>query len=118
MNLRWKPIVLAGALVVSLGACSAIQSALTATGNFLSGTNVAQDVANACADAQSVLGSAQANLHGGALNTANSIGAYITAGCGTAESIAQIAQNSGTVEWLGQMVGQLSALITGSSSPA
>jgi len=106
MKLNWRPIVFSLAIILPLGACSTLQS-------FLGNTNVASDVANACTDAETIYQAASSQLHGGALNTANSIGTYITSACSTAQAIAQVAQNSGTVQWLGQMIGQLQALISG-----
>lgn len=71
-------------------------------------------IQTACNDATAAASAAQSQLKGGALNTANSIAAYVSAACGTADAIAAVAQNPTTAEWLGTLTGQLTTLTSGS----
>lgn len=82
-----------------VGACSTAQV-----------SSAASAVQTACKDATAAAGTAQSQLKGGALDTANSIATYVTASCGTADAIAAVAQNPTTAEWLGTLTGQLQTL--------
>lgn len=72
-------------------------------------------VAAACSDALAAARLAQANVKGGAANTAASIAGYVTAGCTTAAAVAALAANSSSLQWLGEQQGALEAL---AASPA
>ena len=95
-----KSLVFAAALAAAvLAACSSAQVQSSAAA-----------VQTACTDAQAAAKTAQSQLAGGALNTANSVATYVTAACGTADAVAAVAANPTTAEWLGTLTGQLQAL--------
>lgn len=98
------PSVMAAAFVA---ACSSTQLQTAQ----MAGADAARVIQLACQDAQAVTAQAQAELHGGALGTANSIGAYIAAGCGTADAVAKLASDPTSPQWIGQLIGRIEALI-------
>jgi hypothetical protein len=91
-------------LACTLAACSTAQVQSTAS-----------SVRTACQDAEAAAVTAQSQLKGGALGTANSIATYVTAACGTADAVAAVAQNPTTAEWLGTLTGQLTTLASSGS---
>ena len=101
---RRLPIAFALSGALALGACTTaqLQTAVTAA---------QQDIVTACNDAHTVVGQAQAQLKGGALDTANNIGAYVAGACGSAEGIAAVASSPTGLQWLGQLIGAVKALI-------
>lgn len=76
------------------------------------------DVIAACSDATAAAATAQAQLKGGALNTANATASYVTAACGTADAIAAVISNPTTAQWLGQLTQGLNDLVTGTKAAA
>ena len=65
----------------------------------------------ACTDATSVGAQAQAQAKGGALNTVNSIVGYVNSVCSSADKVAAAATNPSTVQWVGQLAGELQAIV-------
>lgn len=107
-------ILLAALTALALASCSATSTQTAAT----VATAVASSIAPACATASQTLGVAQGTVKGGALNTVNSIGTYVTAACATGEAMAAIATNPDTVAWLGQLNAGLGALVQAAKAPS
>lgn len=97
------------ASIVALAACSNIGSTLA---------TISADVATACSVASQAAGIAKGTVKGGALNTVDNLSAYVSGACGTAEAIAAVASNAGTVAWLNQLAGGLGALTQAAKTPA
>lgn len=98
-------ISLALALPLAIAACQG------------SGVSTAiNDVTTACNIAGQASAIAQNTVKGGALNTVNNIGAYVSAACGTASAIAAIANEPTTLAWLNQLTGGLGALTSAAKS--
>jgi hypothetical protein len=97
-----RKLILASAAVAALTGLAACTTAQVQT------TTAA--VNTACQEALASASLAQGSLKGGALNTANSIATYVTAGCAGEQAIAAIANDPSTLAWLGQLKGQLDAL--------
>jgi len=75
-------------------------------------TEISAGITAACGDATQTLAVAQTQAKGGALNTVNNLAPYVIGACATAQAVAALAQNSGTLQWLGQLTGMLSATAT------
>jgi hypothetical protein len=99
-----KYIVTAVSFATLLVACSTAQVQGTASA-----------VQTACNDALTAANTAEAQLKGGALNTAHAVAAYVTAACGTADAVAAVAQNPSSAEWLGTLTGELTTLSSSAS---
>jgi hypothetical protein len=93
-----KHFILLG--VLALGACSA-------TDIQMAGIAVAQ----ACAGADIAVADAKADVKGGALNTANSLGDYEASVCGSADKIAAAAQDPSTAQWVSGITQKAQALV-------
>lgn len=97
------------ALLLGLTGCSSLSSVLTP----LSPPTQAQiqtavaDVQAACHVAETALVAAQAVAKGGALDTVNSVGAFITASCDTADSVATLAADPTSVAWLATLASTI-----------
>jgi len=97
-----------GTLGLIVWALLATQAACTNVGTTVQ--TVAADVATACSVASQAAGIAKGTVKGGALATVDNLTAYVTGACGTAEAVAAVAQQPGTVAWLNQIAGGLGAL--------
>lgn len=97
-----KKLALAAFAALGLFGCSSSQVSATATA-----------VQQACTDATQAEQTAESLAKGGALATVDSIAAYVNAGCSTATAIAALAESPSSVEWLGTLQGELSALAAG-----
>lgn len=72
-------------------------------------TDISTGIQAACKDVLATIPVAQAAAKGGAANTVSSIATYGVAACATAQAVAALVQNSSTLQWLGQLQGQLAA---------
>jgi len=81
-------------------------------------TEISAGIQAACGDANNALAVGQAVAKGGALNTVNNLAPYVIGACATASAVAALAQNSGTLQWIGQLTGMLSATTATSPAPS
>jgi len=106
-------------LSIAIGLSVALAVAACTAAQVQQATSVAQsipqDVAVACGAANTVLTQAQSQVKGGALDTVNSIGTYVNAGCNTAAGLAQVAASPTGLQWVGQLIGQISAIVNPSN---
>jgi outer membrane murein-binding lipoprotein Lpp len=97
-----RKIIFVTGAVVLLSGCTSLGQYLTSASSL---------VQTACNGVEAVKADAQANVKGGAANTVSGIAAYVDAGCSAADKVAAIASDPNTLQWLGQMQGQLQTLI-------
>jgi uncharacterized protein YgiB involved in biofilm formation len=90
---------------VTLAGCTTAQLT-TATSDISAGIQAA------CSDAMAAVPVAQQAAATNPTATAKvaNIAAYAQGGCATATAVAALAQNSATLEWLGNLTGQLTAV--------
>lgn len=103
-----KTILAGAALVALLTGCQNGPTAATTVQTAVTDTQTAlADVQKACNVATTALSVAQAVLKGGALDTVNAVGAYVTASCSTASAIATLAANPTSVAWLNTLASSI-----------
>lgn len=92
-----KHLAIAGLLAFS--ACATVSTAIA-------------DVQNACSIALKAGSDAAAVAKGGAANTVASINQYVGAGCQTADTVAVLAADASSVDWLNQNAATLNTIAT------
>lgn len=73
---------------------------------------------DACKGALTAAATAQGQLKGGALNTANSVAQYVVAGCQSEATIAALATSPSSIAWVGSLTGTLNTLASGTAPAA
>lgn len=111
-----RNLILSGVAVLALAACSTTQLQTAQT-------DISTGITAACADVMAAVPTAQAavangTVKGGAAATTSVIANYATPACGTATAVAALVQNSGTLEWLGTIEGQLAAATPAAATAA
>lgn len=104
----WKPVIITAAYIALIGCATSPTSTPVAPLTQAQVQTAVADVQAACVAANQALMLAQAIAHGGALQTVNDVGKYITASCSTADAVAVLAANPTSVQWLNTLSSTIS----------